>query len=89
MDHDKSFQFTDKTLIPLFLILIMVPGIFYVAGIISKINDMNDLQKDYNETVIRINERLSRIEGKLGINLNSMSEEEKYEVPVTVHEFPI
>ena len=69
---EKVDAITEKTLVPLSLVVILVGGILWLARIESlatanaaAVRQLSKDQQEYNRTVIEINTRLSRIEGKL------------------------
>lgn len=71
---DQPGKITKDTLVPIGLVLTLLAGVAYIAGLHSKVeaqgNEILALQierREYQRTVEEINTRLARIEGKLGV----------------------
>ena len=65
---------TEKTLIPVSLVVVIVGGVFWFSNLwaVSKQNaeDIKEIkikQEEYNSNMYQVNQRLSRIEGALGV----------------------
>ncbi len=78
---EKIRSITEGTVIPLSLVLVLIGGIFWLSTVYSTANTtmeevklLRQKQDDYYDTIEKIDVRLSRIEGKLGIyNLHEKS----------------
>lgn len=71
-------KISEGTLVPLSLVLTIAGGAFWISSVYSmaatnskEIQMLRDKQDQYYEEIQKVDERLSRIEGKLGINLNT------------------
>lgn len=69
-----SITLNEKTLVPISLVIVLGGGIFWLSTVFAqvrhngvKINEINNDQKVYLQTVQQIDRRLSNIEGRLGI----------------------
>ena len=58
-------QITESTLIPLSLAITMAGGIFWLTTIYSKTEAIASAMDKYTTALISIDQRLSRIEGRL------------------------
>lgn len=67
-------EVSEKTLIPVSLVFALVVAIVYISEMHSKVENLKEVQTEYYNTVRHIDERLSRIEGKLGVNLGAKTE---------------
>lgn len=70
-------RLTERTLIPLSLIVTLAPAVYWLTTIYSTgaanaaaIMDVKEQRKEDSRILRQINERLSRIEGKLGIRIS-------------------
>lgn len=61
---------TERTAIPISLVVVLVGGVLWFARLEAKVDAASNLQADQIQlahTLNRIDRRLSRMEGKLGI----------------------
>lgn len=69
--HDFS-HLSESTLVPISFVIVLISGIAWALNLKSNVDSNTEttsrvekLQLEYNKTVLRIDERLSRMEGKL------------------------
>jgi hypothetical protein len=67
-------EITEKTLIPISLVVVIIGGVAWFTSLYSKaasletsLDDVKRTQESYIQYMQRIDHRLSRIEGKLGV----------------------
>lgn len=65
---------TERTAIPITLVITIALGAMWVAEMHSHVTSMEKIQEDYSQTLRHIDERLSHIEGKMGVNFGSKNE---------------
>lgn len=72
---DKLKKISEDTLIPLSFIVVLSGGVFWITSMYSEvkantqsIQELKETNEAYIRTVQSIDSRLSRIEGKLGVN---------------------
>lgn len=70
-------KITEGTLIPISFVCVLAGGIVWLTALASdtkmtkqQVEEINQKQDSYMSEIRKVDERLSRIEGKLGINLN-------------------
>jgi len=73
-------EISEKTLIPVSLVIIGLSAAVYIVEMHSTISSLKEQQSQYYNTVRHIDERLSRIEGKLGVNFGSTNKISKESV---------
>lgn len=77
MEGGSLRKITETTLFPLSLVILIAGGVFWLSSVYSTASTTKDevtllrqKQDEYYDAIQKVDERLSRIEGKLGINLN-------------------
>lgn len=67
----KISEITEKTLLPLSLVITLVGGVLWLASMHASLAETShriETLEHKQETIERIDRRLARIEGKLGID---------------------
>lgn len=65
---------TERTAIPITLVVTIALAAMWIAEMHEHVLSMEKLQEEYSQTLRRIDERLSHIEGKMGVNFGSQNE---------------
>lgn len=68
---EQLISITEKTAIPISLVIAIIGAAIYISDIHAHVDEIINQQSEYRETLKHIDQRLSRIEGKLGVNLGS------------------
>lgn len=68
MTRDKLERITSDTLVPVSVLAVLAGGVFWLSAMYSQVQANSKSLETYNATVGNIDKRLSRIEGKLGVN---------------------
>lgn len=71
---ERLSEISEKTVVPISLVLVLMGAVFWLSQIHSRMDEIEQIENEYNGTIKHIDQRLSRIEGKLGVNLNSEME---------------
>lgn len=59
-------EITEKTLVPISIVIMLLGGAAFVTKAYGELEDLKDERETYQKQLLKIDERLSRIEGKLG-----------------------
>lgn len=68
MSTSSIREISERTLVPISLIVALLVGVFWLSGVANKADAANVMANECAHDFKKIDERLSRIEGKLGIN---------------------
>lgn len=65
---ERIKQITEDTVLPITLVLVLLGGVFWLSEMHSNALAAKTGVYELSAALSKINERLSRIEGKLGVN---------------------
>ena len=67
---EKIREISDRTLLPISLVVVLISCGIYISGVSSDAKEAWTLAQECQSDFKKIDERLSRIEGLLKVNLN-------------------